>query len=151
VSFEFATATRILFGEGRVRDAVPLARSLGSRALVVHSPSGRAEPLVRLIEAGGVGVTTHSIAGEPTTGFVEHGADSARRQRCDLVIAMGGGSVIDAGKAIAALVTNVEPLRDYLEVVGKGRPLSNRPVPFIAIPTTAGAGAEVTRNAVLMV
>jgi alcohol dehydrogenase class IV len=151
LSFEFATATRILFGEARLRDAASITKNVGSRALVVEGRSRRAEPLVRLLEAGGVGVTTLSVAGEPTTALVERGTDQARRERCDVIVALGGGSVIDAGKAIAALVTNVEPLRDYLEVVGNGRPLSNRPVPFIAIPTTAGTGAEVTRNAVLMV
>ena len=151
LSFEFATATRIVFGEARLRDAGSIAKSLGSRALVVEGRSGRAESLVRLLEANGVGVTTLSVAGEPTVTLVERGADQARREQCDLVLALGGGSVIDAGKAVAALLTNVEPIRDYLEVVGKGRPLSNRPAPFIAIPTTAGTGAEVTRNAVLLV
>jgi len=81
---------------------------------------------------------------------VELGTAHARRERCDVVIALGGGSVIDAAKAIAALITNEAPLRDYLEVIGKGRPLTNRSAPLIAIPTTAGTGAEVTRNAVLM-
>ena len=83
--------------------------------------------------------------------MVECGVERARAERCDLVLALGGGSVIDAGKAVAALLTNTEPLHHYLEIVGNGRPLTNRPVPFIAIPTTAGTGAEVTRNAVLMV
>jgi alcohol dehydrogenase class IV len=83
--------------------------------------------------------------------MVEQGAERARRDGCDHVIAFGGGSVIDAGKAVAALITNREPLVEYLEVVGRARPLEERSVPMIAIPTTAGTGAEVTRNAVLMV
>jgi alcohol dehydrogenase class IV len=83
--------------------------------------------------------------------MVERLVAEARQEQCNVVVALGGGSVIDAGKVIAAMLTNTEPIREYLEVVGKGRPLANRSAPLIAIPTTAGTGAEVTRNAVLMV
>jgi alcohol dehydrogenase class IV len=82
---------------------------------------------------------------------VEEGAARARRAGCDCVAAFGGGSVIDAAKAVSALLTNPEPLHEYLEVVGRGRPLAVRAAPLLAIPTTAGTGAEVTRNAVLAV
>jgi alcohol dehydrogenase class IV len=151
VNFEFATASRILFGEGKLRDAGALAADMGSRALVVEGRSGRAEHLLRILHTTGIATTSVRVAGEPTTAFVELAAEHARRERCDLVVALGGGSVIDAGKAVAALITNLGPLRDYLEVVGRAQPLTERSAPFIAIPTTAGTGAEVTRNAVLMV
>ena len=150
MNFEFASATRVLFGEGRLREAGELVASMGSRALVVEGSSDRAA-LVELLRARGIATTTLRVSGEPTTSLIECGVARARAERCDVVVALGGGSVIDAGKAIAALLTNSEPLRHYLEVVGEGRPLTNRPAPFIAIPTTAGTGAEVTRNAVLMV
>jgi alcohol dehydrogenase class IV len=150
VSFEFAAPARIIFGEGRVSEAAPLAATMGSRALVVEGGSGRAEPLVRRLRERGLTVTTLGVPSEPTISLVERGAADARRNRCDVVVALGGGSVIDAGKAIAALITNVDPVRDYLEVIGKARPLTNRSVPLVAIPTTAGTGSEVTRNAVLM-
>ena len=81
--------------------------------------------------------------------LVRQGVELARREQCDLVIAFGGGSAIDAGKAIAALLANGGELTDYLEVIGKGQPLRHPSVPFIAVPTTAGTGSEVTRNAVL--
>jgi alcohol dehydrogenase class IV len=81
--------------------------------------------------------------------LIARGLEQARGEKCDVVIALGGGSVIDAGKAIAALLTNPGELMDYLEVVGKGNALRNPAAPFIAVPTTAGTGAEVTRNAVL--
>ena len=151
MNFEFASPTRVLFGEKRLREAGELVASMGSRALVVEGSSNRAAPLVELLRARDIATTVLRVSGEPTTSLIECGVEHARAVRCDVVVALGGGSVIDAGKAVAALLTNSEPLRHYLEVVGEGRPLSKRSAPFIAIPTTAGTGAEVTRNAVLMV
>ena len=151
LNFELALPARILFGEGRLAEAGALAAGLGTRALVVEGGSGRAEPLHELLRASGVGTARVVVQGEPTTALVERGVEHARREGCNVVLALGGGSVIDAAKAIAALLTNRDPLLDYLEVVGKGRPITERPAPLIAIPTTAGTGAEVTRNAVLMV
>ncbi len=89
------------------------------------------------------------MPGEPTIAQARQGAECATGQNCQLVIAIGGGSVLDAGKAIAALSTNRADPLEYLEVVGAGNPLTSPPLPLIAIPTTAGTGAEVTRNAVL--
>jgi alcohol dehydrogenase class IV len=149
VIFEFATARRIVFGEGRLNEAGTLAAGLGRRALVVEGASGRGGRLVELLEGSGVEASRFRVAGEPTTEVVEAGVAAARGAGCDLVVAIGGGSVIDAGKAVAALLTNTGALLDHLEVVGAGRPLASPPAPFIALPTTAGSGSEVTRNAVL--
>jgi alcohol dehydrogenase class IV len=148
--FEFATAARILFGEGTAAEVVPAALTMGRRALVVTGASAeRVGALVASLEAASVACVRVVAAGEPTIDFIRDAADRARRDRCDLVIAMGGGSAIDAGKALAAMLTNPgEPL-DYLEVIGRGQPLAHASAPFIAIPTTAGTGSEVTRNAVL--
>ena len=150
MSFEFAAPTRIIFGEGRVADVPKIVSGMGSRALVVQGRSGRAESLVRQLGEAGIATTTIRVASEPTISLVEAGLARARTEQCDVVVALGGGSVIDAGKAISALLTNDAPVRDFLEVIGRARPLTNRAAPFIAIPTTAGTGAEVTRNAVLM-
>jgi len=148
--FEFATATRIVFGAGTVREVAPAAQSMGTRALVVIGCStGRVAPLVRQLGDAGVESFIFPLEGEPSVEDARRGAEQARAQLCDLVIAFGGGSALDAGKAIAALLTNPGDLTDYLEVVGKAFPLSVAAAPFIAIPTTAGTGAEVTRNAVL--
>ena len=81
--------------------------------------------------------------------LVYQGTALARQAGCDMVIGFGGGSALDCGKAIAALLTNPGDLLDYLEVIGGGKPLTEWSAPFIAIPTTAGTGTEVTRNAVL--
>ena len=148
--FEFVTAGRIICGPGTLREVGPLAASLGQRVLVVGGHTlARVAPLVALLHQAGLATEQLAIAGEPTVAVATHGAAFAREHACDLVVAMGGGAVLDAGKAIAALATNPGDPFDYLEVVGRGQPLAVAPLPVIAIPTTAGTGSEVTRNAVL--
>jgi alcohol dehydrogenase class IV len=150
MSFEFATATRIIFGEGSVQQVAPAAKQWGSRALLATGPvPERADQLRLDLQAGRAQCFTFTVEGEPTVDLIARGLERARERQCDVVVAMGGGSVIDAGKAIAALLTNPGDVMDYLEVVGKGNALQNPAAPFIAVPTTAGTGAEVTRNAVL--
>jgi len=148
--FEFATASRIVFGVGVSKEAGALAAGLGRRALVVTGRSAeRVAPLLDGMKAAGVAAVTFNVAGEPTTELVREGTAQARAAGCDLLIGIGGGSVIDAGKAIAALLTNGGDPVDYLEVIGRGLPITEPSAPYIAIPTTAGTGAEVTANAVL--
>ena len=150
MNFEFATAGRILFGDGSLAKAGEIAAGMGRRALVVCGGSPeRVEPLLALLAGHGLRVATFSVTGEPTVDVVLAGVEAARAHEADLVVGMGGGSVIDAAKAIAALLTNPGDPLDYLEVIGRGLPLANACAPMIAIPTTAGTGAEVTRNAVL--
>jgi alcohol dehydrogenase class IV len=108
----------------------------------------RIQHLIESLHHKGIATSLCSVEGEPTVDGVRLGAQQARGD-CDLVIGIGGGSAIDAAKAIAALAANSGDPMDYLEVIGKGRPLEKTPLPFIAVPTTAGTGAEVTRNAVL--
>jgi alcohol dehydrogenase class IV len=149
--FEFATATRIIFGTGTLHEVGPIAAEMGSRALVVTGRKpARAKPLLDLLATQGIESVTFSVAGEPTTEVVRLGTRRAREAGCDLVIGFGGGSALDTGKAIAALLTNGGDPGDYLEVIGQGQPLTRPSAPYIAIPTTAGTGAEVTRNAVLL-
>jgi alcohol dehydrogenase class IV len=150
VRFEFATATRIVFGPGVLAEIGEIVAGLGSRALLVtgRTPE-RAEAARERLGAAGVASAAFSVMGEPTVGDVRRGADVARSEGADVVVACGGGSAIDAGKAIAALLGNGGDPLSYLEVVGRGQPLTKPSLPFIAIPTTAGTGSEVTRNAVL--
>ena len=148
--FEFATATRIIFGAGTLREVGPLAAAMGSRALVVTGLSDvGTRPLLDLLDERGVAHAEFTIRGEPTTDAVREGVARARAEGCDLIIGLGGGSALDAGKAIAILLTNGGDPLDYLEVIGKGKPITQPSAPCIGIPTTAGTGAEVTRNAVL--
>jgi alcohol dehydrogenase class IV len=150
MNFEFATAQRIVFGPGKLRAIGEIASGLGRRALVVTgADASRAEPLRQHLRAAAVDVVTVTASGEPTIDMALNAVTVARAEAVDLVIGFGGGSAIDLGKATAALATNAgEPL-DYLEVIGRGQPLVQPPLPFIAAPTTAGSGAEATRNAVL--
>jgi alcohol dehydrogenase class IV len=148
--FEFATATRIVFGAGTIQEAGHLAKELGKRGLVVTGrDASRAAPLLKALAAENITASTFSFSGEPELLTIQRGVEAARRERCDFVIGFGGGSALDAAKAIAAMLTNNGDLLDYLEVIGAGRALTQPSAPFIAIPTTAGTGSEVTRNAVL--
>ena len=148
--FEFATAARIIFGLGSVREAAPATAAMGKRTLVVTGASAeRAAPLIADFERAGVTCLPFAVAGEPTLELIRGGAVYARQEACESVAAIGGGSALDAGKALAALLTNTGDPLDYLEVIGRGHALARAAAPCIAIPTTAGTGSEVTRNAVL--
>jgi len=148
--FEFATATRIVFADGAIRQVAPATKQMGRRALLATGRSGdRSSQLSGELSAAGVSSCVFPVEDEPTIELVRRGVEVARQEKCDVVIALGGGSAIDAGKAIAALLTNAGDVVDYLEIVGRGNSLVNPAAPFIAVPTTAGTGTEVTRNAVL--
>jgi len=152
-AFELATAGRVVFGAGAHRQvaAAVAAASAGQVVLVTGASTSRAAPLAADLAAAGLTVTTFAIAGEPTVDVARAGAAVARATAAGAVVALGGGSALDGGKAIAALAANPGDALDYLEVVGAGRALEHPPLPFFAIPTTAGTGSEVTRNAVLSV
>jgi alcohol dehydrogenase class IV len=119
--------------------------------LVVGGAGRGTDVLIRALDSEGVRVSEFRVTQEPAVELVLAGLDRARAGECDVIIAVGGGSVIDAAKAIAALLANPGTIYDYLEVVGKGQPLPNPSVACIAVPTTAGTGSEVTRNAVIAV
>ena len=151
--FEFATATRIVFGAGKLKGLPALARELQPKLarvlLVTGSSPARSAALQEQLTQQGLQVQALRVTKEPTVEWVR--AQLAQPEHADvqLVIAVGGGSVIDAGKALAVLAANGGDPLDYLEVVGRGRALTEPSLPFAAVPTTAGTGAEVTRNAVL--
>ena len=152
MQFEFSTAGRIVFGP-RVSDEIPdLVAGFGPRAFLVLG--GTPERYVHILDqltSRAIAWQSFSVTGEPTTPMVQVATAAARAALPHVVLALGGGSVLDTGKAVAALLTNEGDLFDYLEVVGKGRPLRKAAAPCIAVPTTAGTGAEVTYNAVLCV
>ena len=137
--FEFATAGRVRFGAGAASEAPAIVAALGRRPLVVAgSDPARAEWLVDALQALGCACTLLCVAGEPELAFAAGGADLARRKGHDVVAAIGGGSALDAGKAIAALATNDGDPLQYLEVVGQGLPLAAAPLPIVAIRRRPG-------------
>jgi alcohol dehydrogenase class IV len=147
--FEFATAQRIVFGAGKAAEIGKIAAGFGRRALLVCSNAARVSAVRDSLRAAGLDVTTFESRGEPCIADAERGVQAARDAAADVVVAVGGGATIDLGKAVAALATNPGGALEYLEVVGRGKAIAQPPLPFIAAPTTAGSGAEATRNAVL--
>lgn len=148
--FEFATATRIIFGAGTINEVPALARALGRRVLlVIGSQQEFVTRTIDQLREHDLEVDTFSIEGEPKINTVLEGVRRAKEIKAEVIIGLGGGSALDTGKAISALLTNPGDPLDYLEVIGRGQALKHQAAPYIAIPTTAGTGSEVTRNAVL--
>lgn len=149
-AFTFMTATEIIFGRGKAALAPSRIAALGKSVVLVHGATAmRADWLAKALVAQGCRVLRQSVAREPDLTMVEAATAAARSFGADVVVSLGGGAVIDAGKAVAALVPATRAAMDHLEVVGRGLPLDNPPLPCVAVPTTAGTGAEVTRNAVI--
>lgn len=150
MEFEFATAGRVIFGNGSISKLGGLIAEWGKRVLLVGDASlDRFNYIYEMVAHHGIQTFSFRVSGEPTLDLVSRGVEFARENQCDVVASIGGGSAIDAGKAIAALVMNTGEIVDYLEVIGRGRALEREGLPFIAVPTTAGTGSEVTRNAVI--
>ena len=148
-AFEFATADRIVAGAGRAAELPGVLAGLGSRVLVcTGADPARHESLLAGL---GLPAAVFPVAGEPTAELARTGAAAAREHDADVIVAIGGGSVIDLGKAVAMLLANGGDPLDYLEVVGSGQKITQLAAPCVAVPTTAGTGAEVTANAVLAV
>jgi len=148
--FEFATAGRIVFGCGVAAQLPDIVEPLGRRVLVLTGRDPRRHlSILDLLVARHLSVEVFPIVGEPTVAIVAEAIEAARNARSDVVVGLGGGSVIDAAKAVAAILTNPGAIEDYLEVVGAGKSIAVPCAPCIAIPTTAGTGSEVTLNSVL--
>ncbi len=152
MQFEFATAGRIIFGPGAIKQIGRIVAEFGNSAFVATNVTAdQAAPLLDRLTAHDISFITFTVRGEPTTDDVRRALEQARRQNPRCVIGIGGGSAMDTAKAVAAMLANPGRLEDYLEVVGAGNKLTRPAAPCITIPTTAGTGAEVTRNAVLAV
>jgi alcohol dehydrogenase class IV len=157
-SFAFRTAGAIVFGRGARSRVAEAASRLGRRVLLVTgarslAASGELDRTRERLESAGLGVQAWSVVGEPDVDAVDRGAAIAVEWDAQAVVAMGGGSVLDAAKAVAAVATNGGSAMDYLEDLpgAGGKSIRHAPLPVIAVPTTAGTGSEVTRNAVLRV
>jgi len=151
MGFAFSAPGRIVFGPGAVSSLRQEAARLGTKVCVVTGANpNRHARIIDGLNQEGLEPVVLAVRGEPTVELAAQGADVARSANCDLVVSVGGGGALDAGKAVAALLTNNDPLSDYLEVIGRGLPIPFPPAPHIAMPTTAGTGAEASANAVLL-
>jgi alcohol dehydrogenase class IV len=152
--FSFGTVGRIEFGRGGFQEIGRIAACLGRSLLVVCNADrggeqGLLDRLEELVSRESLSLEVVWLDGEPSVEDIDRGLEAARRSNSDVVVGLGGGSAIDAAKAIAGLLTNGGGCLDYMEVVGRGQPIRVAAAPWIAVPTTAGTGAEVTRNAVI--
>jgi alcohol dehydrogenase class IV len=154
MDFQYFSPTQLIVSPGAVSRIGDIAASMGKKAFVALSASvsnsGCAEKLLHSLASKNIQVVEYTKPfGEPSVEMTSSATQAAKAAQCDMVISLGGGSVIDLAKAVAGLVTNGGVIEDYLEGVGAGRAVTKPGLPHIAIPTTAGAGAEVTRNAVI--
>lgn len=148
--FQFMTSTRIIFGEGALQSSLSVLKQFGYSVLLVSGKNTeRASPIIRYLKQQNMRYQHVAVSGEPNITMIEETALHGRKFRPDMVVAIGGGSVLDMGKALAAIIPNQGDVYDYVEVVGRNVPLKSKPIPFVAIPTTASTGSEVTKNAVL--
>lgn len=149
-AFQFALPARVVFGRGEAAKAPEEILALGRTGVLVHgADAGRAEWLARALRAGGARLHMLACGAEPTLPMLQAALDGLRGSGAEWVVALGGGAVLDMGKALAGLIPAPGGVMDHLEVVGLGLPLKAAPLPFVALPTTAGTGAEATRNAVI--
>jgi alcohol dehydrogenase class IV len=154
--FALRTVPEVIFGPGEGPKAVDLLSALGTHVLLVtgaHSleASGGLARFEEKLASAARRVTRLKVDGEPTVAVVDAGTRLCQEAGCDAVLGVGGGSVLDVAKAIAALATNGGSALDYLEAVGRGRKIVRAPLPFVAVPTTAGSGSEATKNSPLLV
>jgi alcohol dehydrogenase class IV len=150
MKIDFSTSSRIVFGVGEFRKIPEYIKNFGSRVFIIRgNDQFYGKDFFQLVESLNLEITFFIVNREPDINLIVSAVKLARENNCEFVIGFGGGSVLDTGKAVAALLNNEGDLMDYLEVVGKGLPLKNPSKPYIAIPSTAGTGSEVTRNAVI--
>ena len=151
-NFQFSTAGNIIFKVGGFKNIETYLRQYGKRLLFLYSERAQIHTMINenLSEIGYLLLST-PISGEPTEININDLLINARKHQIDVILAVGGGSVIDTGKVLSALITNKGNLMDYLEVVGRGQQITEKPIPYIAVPTTAGTGSEVTKNAVIKI
>jgi alcohol dehydrogenase class IV len=154
LSFDFFTAPEIVFGKGRINDLPEHCLRFGKRVLLVKGgqsleKSGHLPALLLQMDEKGFKVKVMSVTTEPEVNLVDSMAEQAKSFNPDVVVGIGGGSVLDAAKAVAGLITNEGSVMEYLEGVGRGRMIMKPAIPFIAAPTTSGTGTEVTKNAVI--
>ncbi|MGK7929261.1 MAG: iron-containing alcohol dehydrogenase [Spirulina sp.] len=153
--FNFAKVPPLYFGAGNIKKLPEILTQFSSEKVLLVigrqslEKSGKLAEIENLLESAGIASQIVTCTGEPTTPEIDRLCQEKRPEAIDAVVGIGGGSVIDMGKAISAMLPHENSIFDHLEGVGKGIPHSGIKVPYIAIPTTSGTGGEVTKNAVI--
>lgn len=155
-AFSIARLPRIEFGAGVIRKLPAIAAQYGKRLLIVtgatsFTASAAGKTLFADLQAAGFSWEICRVTGEPSPQWVDATVAAWRGQAFDAVLGIGGGSPLDAAKAVAGLLKPGNSVLDHLEGVGAELPYRGEPTPFIAVPTTAGTGSEATKNAVLSI
>lgn len=151
--FQFSRLPKIFFKNGSIAELPSIVQRFGNSLVLVTGKdsflqSGNSEKLLSAFQLKGIGYKIISIKGEPSPDIIDDSVRRFKDERVDLVVGIGGGSVLDAGKAISAMMYRSESVTDFLEGVGiKEHPGTK--LPYIAIPTTSGTGSEATKNAVI--
>lgn len=152
MKFELFLPERVIFHPGGRTQIGEAVLQYGRDTVLFHSKSHPSIPeIIDRLQQNQIRVHCFAVSGEPTLDSIEAILREIGEDPAQSIVSVGGGSVIDAGKAVSALLTNKGDPRNYLEVVGKNLPLKASPLPFIAVPTTAGTGSEATKNAVISV
>jgi alcohol dehydrogenase class IV len=151
--FQFAALPKIFFRNGMIADIPALIKSFGRSAILITGKSSFSESetgskIIGKLIAEGIASEHVTIAREPTPEIIDYAVSEIGKKKISVVVAIGGGSVIDAGKAISAMLYKKESVTDYLEGVGTKEHPGTK-IPFIAVPTTSGTGSEATKNAVI--
>ncbi len=152
-NFRFASIPNIIFGAGTLRKLYDIITNFGNNVLYVIGgsslkASGKWDEITNEMLRRAINFYSISIAGEPTPSLIDDAVKKFQQKNLDLIIGIGGGSVIDAGKAISAMIPKKESIKKYLEGVGD-KVHDGKKIPYIAIPTTSGTGSEATKNAVI--
>ncbi len=151
--FQFVRLPKIYFGNGKIADLPGIIKMYGNSVILVtgkHSfiSSTHAENLFHEFEMNGIKYQNVIISEEPSPDVIDQSVRRFKNEDIKVIVGIGGGSVLDAGKAISAMMYRTEPVKDFLEGVGNKEHPGTK-VPFIAIPTTSGTGSEATKNAVI--
>lgn len=152
-NFNFTSTPQIIFGPGTINQLFNIIPKFGSSVLYVVGEESlkKSEKWNEILEKSNensINFTTVSVSDEPSPNLIDNTVDQYRNEKFDLIIGIGGGSVIDAGKAISAMILKKDSIRNYLEGVGT-KTHDGIKIPYIAIPTTSGTGSEATKNAVI--
>lgn len=153
LDFNFASIPHLLFGAGKLNEIYELVPKFGNNALYIIGESslkksGKWDEIASELRQKAVNFSLISVSGEPTPTLVDEAVQKYRKQKIDVIVGIGGGSVIDAGKAISAMLPKKDSIKNYLEGVGN-KTHDGKKIPYIAVPTTSGTGSEATKNAVI--